>query len=56
MRTINSNNEIEIRKCIGLAGLIIKYEIIRPPYNARKLWVAVIEEENNIDKAVVIKK
>ena len=35
---------------------MIKYEIIRPPYNARKLAVGDAEEENNIDNIVVIKK
>ena len=56
MMYINKNNEVEIRKYIGLAGLIIKYEIIRPPYNARKLVVGDAEEESNIDNIVVIKK
>ena len=56
MTYINKNNEVEMRKYIGLAGLIIKYEIISPPYNARKLAAGDTEEENNIDNAVVIKK
>ena len=56
MRYINNNNEAEVRKYIGLAGLTIKYETIRPPNSTWKLWVGAVEEVNNIDNNVVIKK